>query len=972
MDILYYIFIYPLEFLMRACLAAAFQLTRDYGLAIICLSLIVSIALLPFYHLGERWKEAERSIRRRMEPELSSIKKHYEGQERFLLTQAVYRRFAYKPIYSLRVSFSFLIQVPFFFAAYHLLSNYGAYEGISFLFIHDLGRPDGLLHLNGETVNLLPFVMTAVNLASAVVYTKYMSRSDKLQLWGLSGLFLVVLYDSPAGLLLYWTMNNVFSFIKNLLEVNLDLPYLSSRREPGCAEEKRSFDWQKARRFARPVAFCLLALTVYMAFVSWVIRSAHDLDPNETAGKAAAYLAIAASIALCVLLVQVFVRDRPKILLRKLCFGMSLLLAIAILAFLHISNTGGELYEASAAYLRTRNLFLLFLGLAISLFFFFPKEDMTSRRHHPAPVYVPILAVFQISCLIFIYQPIVIYATSPDTLTLGAVEILVGNLVYAAGVFLGLCAVVLMLRRFFRLADATVVFSALALTLFSLLPADYGALSEFWLSESVKLYKSLPAYVAEFLALLLLLILTITLMRKFRSIASYTLVVVALTSFGEFAFALNTYSRSSETAEAVVFDDGLPQPFVFSKTNKNIVVFMLDSFTGGLVEPLLEENPRLVEMYQGFVWYPNTLSVADITAGSIAALNAGFDYAPEAINTQDRDNLLSGIIESYDWLFDVLARKDYQSHIIDPTLYHSYDGDCSKLAAKGIGCSGKQKYSWRGQSPGEVESVDNILLAMVSLFKSLPFAIKPIIYDRGNWIIAEQIKDWGKIAHSHASQHWGFFVALLHNSRVEDVGNTFKYFQNALTHTPYLIGERCVVDDNNFVLLEENEGAYFSAKCALTAIADWLQWARANGIYDNTKVILISDHGNGGISNPMFVTDSSDSENAEGSDVPRYAISASHALLMVKDFESGGVLTLDHRLMSNADMPAIICGGLVGCDGVRPDPTIQDPVPERLLTFVETDSWRFHTIQTEDRFPITKAYQVKQNIFDPANWERTR
>ena len=44
-------------------------------------------------------------------------------------------------------------------------------------------------------------------------------------------------------------------------------------------------------------------------------------------------------------------------------------------------------------------------------------------------------------------------------------------------------------------------------------------------------------------------------MRKFRSIASYALVVVALTSFGEFAFALNTYSRPSETIEAVAFDD---------------------------------------------------------------------------------------------------------------------------------------------------------------------------------------------------------------------------------------------------------------------------------------------------------------------------------------------------------------------------------------------------------------------------------
>ena len=38
----------------------------------------------------------------------------------------------------------------------------------------------------------------------------------KIQLYGMAIFFFFFLYDSPAGLLFYWTLNNVFSLVKNI------------------------------------------------------------------------------------------------------------------------------------------------------------------------------------------------------------------------------------------------------------------------------------------------------------------------------------------------------------------------------------------------------------------------------------------------------------------------------------------------------------------------------------------------------------------------------------------------------------------------------------------------------------------------------------------------------------------------------------------------------------------------------------
>ena len=257
------IFIYPLEFFMKTILEFSYLVTDNYGLSIIVLSIIVNIVLLPLYYMAEKWKAKDKALQDSMKLKIDNIKKHYKGQERHFYIQTIYRRFGYHPISSIKASVGFLIQIPFFFAAFHLLSNYQALHGVDFGILKDLGSPDHLI----AGINVLPIVMTIVNLLSAYIYIELLNRSEKIQLFALAFIFLVVLYNEPAGLLLYWTMNNLFSLMKNLVEKKLKLGPLFSRT---FTQEKIKFSIIKDG-FLVEVIVVILVLYAYLTGIIHVI-----------------------------------------------------------------------------------------------------------------------------------------------------------------------------------------------------------------------------------------------------------------------------------------------------------------------------------------------------------------------------------------------------------------------------------------------------------------------------------------------------------------------------------------------------------------------------------------------------------------------------------------------------------------------------------------------------------------------------
>ena len=200
----------PLLLIYGALWSGLLAATDSPALAVMLLGIVVNVAMTPAYLAMERSNRAARAHMAKMRAEEARMKRHFRGRELYYYLRAVHRQFGFRPHQVLFQSSELLIQLLIFASAYRFLSGHPTLAYSDFLGLMTLGHPDGLLF----GANLLPFVMTAANVASVMLYTS--DKAQRRQGWILAVVFLVLLYRSPAGLLLYWTANNLFSLGRNM------------------------------------------------------------------------------------------------------------------------------------------------------------------------------------------------------------------------------------------------------------------------------------------------------------------------------------------------------------------------------------------------------------------------------------------------------------------------------------------------------------------------------------------------------------------------------------------------------------------------------------------------------------------------------------------------------------------------------------------------------------------------------------
>ena len=220
---LYNIIVAPIEYIVGWIFTFIINKIPSLGVigAICGVSVCVNILALPLYNIAEAIQEKERQINRKMEPRVKRIKKGFKGDEQFMILSEYYRQNNYHPLYALRGSLSILIEIPFFIAAYNYLSSSEILKESSFWIFSNLGEADNMFSITlGSLVipiNILPILMTAINFVSGYIYTKNATTRDKVQLYALGLVFLVLLYNSPSGLVIYWILNNLFSLVKTIV-----------------------------------------------------------------------------------------------------------------------------------------------------------------------------------------------------------------------------------------------------------------------------------------------------------------------------------------------------------------------------------------------------------------------------------------------------------------------------------------------------------------------------------------------------------------------------------------------------------------------------------------------------------------------------------------------------------------------------------------------------------------------------------
>jgi YidC/Oxa1 family membrane protein insertase len=203
--------------------ASVFGGTRgNYGLAIILLTLIVKLLLLP---LGR--KQALMAQRmQHLHPHLKALQEKYKDDKEKLTreTFALYKKHNANPVAGCVPA---LVQIPIFVGLWQALNSSVALRQAPFLWINDLAAPDMLFRMPfdvpflGHWFNLLPILVVGLmifqtHLFSPPATTPEMEMQQKTMKY-MMVVMAVMFYKVPAGLGIYFITSSLWSIGERLL-----------------------------------------------------------------------------------------------------------------------------------------------------------------------------------------------------------------------------------------------------------------------------------------------------------------------------------------------------------------------------------------------------------------------------------------------------------------------------------------------------------------------------------------------------------------------------------------------------------------------------------------------------------------------------------------------------------------------------------------------------------------------------------
>ena len=908
LNILYTLSIRPLELLFDVIFAIVNRSVKDPGITILVLSIVVNLLVLPLYRRADAMQADSHEQEKKLKHWVDHIKKTFTGDERFMMTQTYYRQNNYKPLYALKGSLSLLLEIPFFIAAYRFLSGLMLLNGVSFGPIKDLSAPDAMLTVFGVTINVLPVLMTLINIISAAIYMKGFPLKSKIQMYGMALVFLILLYGSPSGLVLYWTMNNVFSLVKNIFY---------KLKDPG-----------------KVIRICLFLVGV--------------------------------AVQEYVLIMHPFESQRKTIFAAAVCLLLQMPL---VLSNFHLS---GRRFSISAA----------------------SKDDD---------------AVFLLGCIFMslltgtLISSSVIKASPADFINLqiyySPLWFVLCSFLLAAGTFL------LWFGIFYKIATPAVKkIMSLAMWVLSFCSAvnymffgtERGDIS------SQLVYDISPAdsgrdYLINLVVLLGITLLLVFIWKKRIKIVQAAALALCLTAAVMSFMNVMDISRSLSGIKKTVAEARAEIPVIpLSKNGKNVVILMMDRSIGYYIPFIMAENPELMRQFDGFTFYPNTLSHGASTNLAIPSLYGGYEYLPEKINERADESLIQKHNEALRMMpvlfddagYDVTIFSPSYANYKEPSDLHIYDDHPDIKAYNVIGM-----FTSSDIQKAETETLNRNFFCF-SIYKTAPLVLQPTLYSYGLYNESDAIAgkkgstqtSYGILSASGLERkfidNYNVLVNLPEMTKIVDTdNNTYFSMDNGATHEPVLLQMpdytvEFLVDNHEFdtdpavrtsldgrqinIQYDLQMEHYHTNMASYKMLGRWLDWLRENGVYDNTRIIIAADHGIYQVYREhMFGKNYIE-------DVLLY-----NPVLMVKDFNTHEFKT-DDSFMTNADVPTLAVDGLFE-DPVNPftgNPITNDAKNDPVHYIIRTDVWDINA-NNGNTFLSANWYALHgDNVFDVEKWEK--
>lgn len=901
-NIFYSSIIYPLTQIIEFVFTFCRKLFENKGIALLGVSFAVSMLTLPLYIVAESWQNVEREKQAKMKKQIDRIKAAFKGNEQYMMLTTYYSQCHYHPIMGLRSAFGLLIQIPFFTAAYSCLSNMTALQGASFLFIKDLGLPDATFRIDKFAVNVLPIAMTLINIIASAIYLKGLPLREKLQTYGLAFLFLALLYNSPAGLVVYWTMNNVFSLVKNVFY-----------------------------KLKNPVK-----VLYWLSCAGATALICYTLFGNDISLKRGILVCAAFSL---IYFAPLFV---------KFCNYL-------------VDKPLSELRENSKKrlilFLFSCTAMTLILGMFLpSLLISSSPMEFSGIDGYGSPMFFVWNTFFQAFGLCFVWPLMIYFLFKERVQTLAS-----------AGFF---------------------VLAILSLVNILLFAGDYGILSKQLVFTDVPSVDSTAFSIVVNLFTLASVVAVLLVLSKFKMVKIYSyaagflcfgLLSVSIVNILKISSGYAEYEKITASGGDV---NSLEPKFHFSKDKQNVLLIFLDRAMNDLVEPIFERCPELESQFSGFTLYKNTLSYNQHTLLGAPACYGGYEYTPESINARTDETLLDKQNQALLVLPRIFSENlNFKTAITEPSWANfSWVSDLSifnpypKIEA--FHTQGKYLDLWyKAHKETSKFSVSSDVLKRnilwYGMFRCSPLVLRPAFYNDGKYwsTNTENLNYYDFLAPYSVLDYLGELTD--YDKVADDEKGSFISITNSTTHEPMLVlpPEYIPVPGINEDELPSTEPYnirdFHCMAASLKRLGEYFEELKRNGVYDNTRIILYSDHGGGGWA-PEYIWNEKFDELRPNQ---------FHPLLLVKDFGENGTLKVTDEFMTNADVPVMAVKGFEAADKnpfTGKEISESNAKSEKEKGALVCTSSMFMPYQTTSKTGFSVGndewWRVKENIFDPKNW----
>jgi len=217
-QVIYYGTFDPISRFLLKLLEFFQRVVRNWGVAIILLSLLVYFTLFPLTLKQMRSMKHMQEL----QPKIENLKQQYKDNPQ-RLNKEIMELYKKEKVNPFSGCIPLLLQIPIFFALYQALIRSIALKGAHFLWIKDLSEPDRLilfsrsLPLIGSELNILPILMAGLMFLqqkfSAVSAAGTSQEQQKLMMILFPILFGFIFYHMSSGLVLYWFVNTLLMFV---------------------------------------------------------------------------------------------------------------------------------------------------------------------------------------------------------------------------------------------------------------------------------------------------------------------------------------------------------------------------------------------------------------------------------------------------------------------------------------------------------------------------------------------------------------------------------------------------------------------------------------------------------------------------------------------------------------------------------------------------------------------------------------